>query len=421
MSETTKSQVGFFLEKLTRILLFSNLFFLESYLIRFKIFSYPTNLQEILIALTVFSFFTQSIFSKTFFKKIKNFYSHKIITVFVLLTAISVLTVDPINSLDFFRHLKFSAFAIAFVYLFLETFKTTEEKISAIRIGGFGAICFGIFSIIYNLLGYNVASDLRLLGPLDAAVYLAYYMTPFFIFFVLEFIRNVNKNEKSKNVFDSQKINLIYAISLLVLVLATRSAGAILGSFLVISFYALKNSNIKILSLKATKITLAIIGIAVLVGIFYTKILPSFQTKYSSLNERQEIWTTSLYLAKEPSTLVFGLGVGQFQEYYLENSDKVLGYKPLDYYVLQPHNIFFLFIFQYGVLGLLFIAICIFRTFKKASVSENSTDKTSSLIFTFILLYFFLHGMIDTPFYKNDMLILFILFMELGLRRTSKN
>lgn len=392
--------------KLTKILLFLNIFFLESYLIRFKIFSYPTNLQEILIALTALLFFIESISSKTLFEKIKNFYKHKIITVFVLLTAISILTVDPINSLDFIRHLKFFAFAIAFVYMFLETFKTTEEKASAIRIGGFGAICFGIFSVIYNLLGYNVAYDLRLLGPLDAAVYLAYYMTPFFIFFVIQFIQDTKK-----------KTNLISAVLLLILIFATRSAGAILASFLVISIYILKNSNIKILSLKATKIALTVIGIIVIVGVFYTKILPSFQTNYSSLNEREEIWKTSLYLAKEPSNLLFGLGQGQFQEYYLQNSDKVLGHKPLDYYVLQPHNIFFLFIFQYGVLGLLFALICIYRTLKKTLVSENSTGKTSQLIFTFILLYFFLHGMIDTPFYKNDMLILFILFMELGLER----
>lgn len=408
MTEKTKSHMENFFSHLTKILLFANIFFLESYLIRFKIFSYPTNLQEILIALTALSFFIQSVFSKTFFKKIKNFYSHKAITIFTLLTAISIITVDPVNSLDFIRYLKFFIFTIAFVYLFLETFKTTDEQTFAIKIGGFGAICFGIFSVIYNLLGYNVAYDIRLLGPLDAAVYLAYYMTPFFIFFVLEFIKDTGKNKKT---------NLISSILLLILILATRSAGAILGSFLVISFYALKNSDIKILSLKATKIAIAIIGIAIFVGVFYTKIIPAFQTNYSSLNERQEIWKTSLYLAKDPTTMFFGLGQGQFQEYYLQNADKVLGHKPLDYYVLQPHNVFFLFLFQYGVLGLLFVTTCLYRAFKKTLVSENSTVDPSKLIFTFILLYFFLHGMIDTPFFKNDMLILFILFMELGLQK----
>ncbi|MFA6305956.1 MAG: O-antigen ligase family protein [Candidatus Gracilibacteria bacterium] len=407
------------MKQLTKILLLVNLFFLQSYLIRFDFFSFNANLQIILIALAALSFFIHCILSKTLLKKIKNIYNHKAITVFTLLTAISLLTVDPINSLDTVRYLIFFACAITFVYLFLETFETHEEKISAIKIGGFGAICFGIFSVIYNLLGYNVAYDLRLLGPLDAAVYLAYYMTPFFIFFVIQFIQHTNKNEKSKTFFDSQKVNLTSAILLLFLILATRSAGAILGSFLVISFYILRNSNIKILSLKATKIALATIGVIVFVGIFYTKILPSFQTNYSSLNERQEIWKTSLYLAKEPATMLFGLGVGQFQEYYLQTADKVLGHKPLDYYVLQPHNIFFLFIFQYGILGLLFVAICIYRALKKTLLSENSTEKTSPLVFTFILLYFFLHGMIDTPFYKNDMLILFVLFMELGLQKTS--
>ncbi len=397
-----------FFRKLTRILLFANIFFLQSYLIRFKIFSYPTNLQEILIALTTLSFFTHSIFSNTFFKRIKKFYEHKILTVFSLLTAISILTVDPINSLDFFRHLKFLVFAIAFVYLFLETFETSDEKISTIKIGGFGAISFGIFSVIYNLSGYNISHDLRLLGPLDAAVYLAYYMTPFFIFFSIQYIQDFTKNKKT---------NLISAILLLILILATRSAGAMIGSFLVISIYILKNNEIKILRSKATKTIIAVIGITMLVGILYTKIIPAFQTNYSSLNERQEIWKTSLYLAKEPTNLLFGLGQGQFQEYYLQSADKVLGHKPLDYYVLQPHNIFFLFIFQYGALGLLFISICIYRAIKKTLLSENSTDKSSRIIFTFILLYFLLHGMIDTPFFKNDMLILFILFIELGLQK----
>ncbi|MBI4975495.1 O-antigen ligase family protein [Candidatus Peregrinibacteria bacterium] len=381
-------------------LIYLNLFFLESYLIRFHIGSYPTNLQEVSILVLAIIFLGITIAENGGKKFIKAVLSHKIINILIILTAISLMIVKPINLLDQIRHVKFLAFGSVLTIIFLETFKTSEERKYALKIAGAGAILFGLFSVIYNLAGFNVAYDLRLLGPLDAAVYLAYYLTPFFLLFSIDFINN------PKN-----KINLVSAVILGILIIATMSMGAILGSFLVLVFYLIKKN--KILRTKLPKMILALIGIIVVSTVFYVKILPTIRTNYSSLSERGQIWKVSASFLKDPENILLGLGFGQFQENYLRAADKVLGQKPLDYYVLQPHNIFLLFIFQYGILGLLFIVVCLYKTLKKCLVSEKFPE--TETIFAFILLYFFLHGMIDTPFFKNDIIILFLIFMELGL------
>jgi hypothetical protein len=271
---------------------------------------------------------------------------------------------------------------------------------------GIGAIVFGLFSAIYNLLGYNITHDFRLLGPLDAAVYLAYFLAPFFIFFTIQFFEN-----------RKDKTSLIFAILAALLIIAARSMGTIGGTFLVLSFYFYKKGDISILKTKLNKAIFAIIAIVIVGAIFYTKILPAFQTNYASLNEREEIWVTSLHLLKDPITITWGLGFGQFQNVYFTNVHQILGHNPLDYYVLQPHNILLLFIFQYGFIGLFFLIICFIKMIQNFKLIVKNMPFDVRMISNFIVLYFFIHGMIDTPFFKNDLLFLFILFFELALSR----
>lgn len=376
---------------LNKILLVINILFLQSYLVRFHIGTYPSNLQEILIGMNTLAFLATTPL-KAIFQALKK---HWIILGLVALTVISLLTTQTINQPDLYRHLKFLFFAIILAFIFLETFKEGKERMAALKIMGFGALLFGVFSVIYNLLGFNVTHDNRLLGPLDAAVYLSYYFAPFFILFSIDFF------EKKK------KTSLIAAILMAALILGTRSMGTIGASAMILLIYFLKkNLNKKTLAI-GTMAALIIAG-----TIFYSKILPTLQTNYSSLDERGEIWVTSWELLQNPKTMIFGLGLGQFQEHYAQTAASALGRPPLDYIVLQPHNIFLLFIFQFGILGLIFLIFIIYKTAKNLISSKNFNLATIS---SFILLYFFLHGLIDTPFFKNDLLFLFILLLETAL------
>lgn len=406
-----------FFQKLNSGLIFFNLIFLQSYLLRFsswqslseiKIFEILTNPQEILILLNAMIFTILIIKNKKLLQTIKNLKNHWFIISLIILTSLSAILVYPslINpqeiNLDFIRHLKFLVFAGIFVFIALETFQTEQERKKALQVATLGAILFGLFSLNYNLFGFNIAHDARLLGPLDAAVYLAFYLSPFLIFSIIQYIEN-----------PKEKPNLTNALILGSLILATRSMGAIGANFIVISLFLLKKKNLKILQSKAIKTALVILGIIIVVAIFYTKILPSFQSQWSSLNERTEIWKVSLELLKNPQNLLLGLGFGQFQETYLAQAVAILGHQPLDFYVLQPHNIFLLFIFHYGILGLTLLIFIILKLIKKLAKPLKSTSSTTKIA-QFILLYFLIHGLIDTPFFKNDLLILFILFAEMS-------
>jgi O-antigen ligase len=394
--------------KINKLLLYINIFFLESYLIRFKIGNFPTNLQEVLIGLQCLVFIFAIIKNKAFFQTIKNLKRHWVILSLAALTILSTIFVPVENKLDFIRHTKFLIFACALTFIFVETFKSAEERLKAFRVAGIGAMLFGFFSLIYNLLGYNVTHDYRLLGPLDAAVYLGYYLAPFFIFFTIEFFQNTKI-----------KSNLLYAIALGILMIATVSMGSIAGSLIVIMLYLFKTNDNKILKSKTAKIIIATICILVAGTIFYLKILPTIQTNYSSLNEREQIWSTSIDLLKTPKNLLLGVGVGQFQEQYFQNVKGFLGHEPLDYYVLQPHNIFLLFTFQFGILGLAFLIFFIKKNLQNIFSWKKDQPFDFQLLANFLLLYFFIHGLIDTPFFKNDLLIILVLLMELSLLKTS--
>lgn len=387
--------------KLNKILLLINIFFLQSYLIRFNIGPYPSNLQEILIALNVLSFIVSSSPSKI----IKGLKQHWIITTFILLTCLSVLIVPIENTLDFVRHLKFLFFASILSFIFLETFKKENEKALGLKIMGLGALGFGLFSVAYNLLGYNISHDQRLLGPLDSAVYLAYYLTPFLLYFLFNFFEQRKRS------------SLIYAILLGLLILATRSMGAVGGSIFVVSIYLIQTRDL--LKKRQNKIILSFVIILALTAIFYTKILPTIQTQYSSLDERGQIWATSIELLKDPAYLLSGAGFGQFEYHYIEKVKTVLGHEPLDFKVLQPHNIFLLFTFHFGLLGLFFLLYLMYKAISNA-VCTKKEFRTNDIC-NLIMIYFFIHGLIDTPFFKNDLLILIIIFSSLGLEKNQDN
>lgn len=386
-----------FFQKGNSTLLLINVFFLQSYLIRFSIGTYPSNLQEVLIGLNILSFIGLLISDQRVLQTLKNLRKHWVILSLASLSVLSMILVPVSNNLDFLRQIKFFFFAISLALIFLETFRAEERK-NAIRWMGIGALCFGIFSVSYNILGYNVTHDLRLQGPLDSAVYLSYYLAPFFIFFTVESIAN-----------PKERTNILYAILLGLLIIGTRSMGTIAGTFVVIFLYLLVNSDL--LKKKYAKTLISVLGIILFTVVFYSKILPTLNTEYSSLDERGQIWETSISILKEPKNLLFGVGFGQFQEQYSSHVAEVLGKEPLDYIVLQPHNIFLLFLMNFGILGALFLLIMIMKTTMGIFKNTSETRQISLLICS----YFLIHGLIDTPIFKNDLLIIFIIFFEAAL------
>ena len=380
---------------MNKILLYINIFLLQSYLFRFQILGFPTHLQEVLIIILSFSFLIESIRKKSWPKIPKT------PLIFLILSITASLVVQIFDTQYFLRYWRFLIFASILTGLFINILDTEEKQKEGLKILSLGTLFFAIFSLIVNIIGINNASDLRLLGPLDSAVYLGFYLAPFFIY---NFTILVQKRTKKQ---------IILTISLGIFLLLTKSIGAILGSAIVSTLFLFKKYNKELLNSIIKKTIFALLIIMTISAVYITKIKPTIETKWSSLDERQQSYITSNYLLnQDKSIILLGIGPNQFQYHYEQNVLVAINNKPLDYTVLQPHNIFYFTIFNYGIIGFLFLILLTFKI-----VKNLITLKSDSFQFqvSLIVLYFILHGLIDTPFLKNDLLILIILFIELSL------
>ncbi len=374
-----------------------NLFFLQSYLLRFSFFSYSTYFQEWAVLLTLFIF----VWTRGVRATLRSFFRHPILLIFLSLTAVSLIFVPLLDLGEALSTLKFLFFAELLTFLFLEVYSSEDQRWQGLSLLAHGALFFGLFSVFYHLLGYNIQPDYRLSGPLDSAVYLAFYLAPAVLFFALRFFREPFSWK-----------NIVAFLTVGILLLATRSFGSIGAVGLSIALFALFNSEVPLFRSRWFRAVLFVFFVLFSLGVFYVKILPTLQTHYSSLDERGEIWQSSVHLLSEPRSFVFGLGFGQFQVHYEAVVAEVLGREPLDYKVLQPHNLFLLFWVHFGLLGLLFISWAFLMLLWR--ILKRSAQGQVEVFSLFILLVFFIHGLIDTPFIKNDLLFLLILFLEVA-------
>ncbi|MEJ0021644.1 MAG: O-antigen ligase family protein [Candidatus Doudnabacteria bacterium] len=79
------------------------------------------------------------------------------------------------------------------------------------------------------------------------------------------------------------------------------------------------------------------------------------------------------------------------------------GFAILNQGVSYPHNIFFNFWLEMGLLGLIsFGAVCVF-VFKQYKIHPNALTLASGVFITVVIL----HGLVDVPYFKNDLSVLF--------------
>ena len=234
-------------------------------------------------------------------------------------------------------------------------------------------------------------------GPLDSAVYSILPCA----------FCNLFNNQSNKTTDLWRKTLHDYRAVLFLLIFTTRSMGSIVGIFIALTVYLSRRKDIKILNNRVFKLAVTATGVAILVLVLYTKIVPTLLQPNSSLDERSQIYKTAIHIIKEDkSVITTGLGLSQFEAYFKENAVSALGTEPLDYEIIQPHNHLLLFMFHYGATGIAFLIylliLCIRNLYKNNNLAETT-----------MLLYFLIHGLIDTPWYKNDMLFILILVVSL--------
>ena len=129
----------------------------------------------------------------------------------------------------------------------------------------------------------------------------------------------------------------------------------------------------------------------------------------SSIIQRIYIWKASVSILKD--NFLLGIGPGMFQEHYQLYALK----KPIDGMDLSvpyPHNVFFAFFIQNGLIGGIGFLLLLFWYVKSVFEIFKSEQKKYAALFGAFLVYFLVHGIADKLYWKNDLSLLFFVFLS---------
>ncbi len=267
--------------------------------------------------------------------------------------------------------------------------KSTETLLRSFVYSG-AFVC--LLSYGFGMFNHGVTYDLRLSGFFESANYLSLYIVPpllLGIYFLLH----------------SKKSNLLNTAAVTIMAHAlffTQSYAAIIGVFGALGLYVLYLIIKERVSLY--KIFIGLIVLLITFGAIIGSQLNTRKFKQfldwenrSSTSVRLEIYEVAVGLISEyPLT---GVGPGLFQANYQTKGPEILEKAPMEWNMPHPHNIFFAFWLNAGLLGLLALIFIIILAHTR---------------FTYPLIAFWgllIHGLFDTPFWKNDLAMIFWLII----------
>lgn len=395
----------------TRFGLYLICLILPAYLLRYQFLGIPTTLLELSIYLVFLIWFIRAILNKNLIKKLRRII--KVVRPFlipvVLFFSAAIISViispDKKLSLGVFKGWFFDPLLVFILFLDLVRHKKhTSRLILALFIS---ASAISIFGLYEYLVGAGLDSDGRLNSVFVPANYVSMFTVPIIVL-SLAFLKN-----KSSSKFLLYGYCLLLFINLLALY-ATKSYGGWLGLFGALVFIWL---NVKI-PRQRLKYLLLFAFLIIILSLFESQSakfgrLFIFDTRTSS-STRSEIWRASILMIKEHP--IFGIGLGNFEASYRENIPRI-AFPPLEWLVVKPHNLYLNLYLEMGILGFLSFIYLLFLFFKKSwPLRQDPLIK-----FTIAgMLAILLHGLVDTPYFKNDLSVLFWIIIAVVLCRCEE-
>ncbi|MCF7795506.1 O-antigen ligase family protein [Patescibacteria group bacterium] len=384
--------------KYSKITLLFFVSILPSYLLRFSFFNFPTTFLEIVFLGIFLGFIIKWFFYR--FDVRTGGWSIFIVLLFLISIIQIKISPDSFSALGIWR--AYFLEPIIFFIISLSTFEYKDfEKI--INSLGITAFLISIYSIFQKITGIGISnidsswviSETRRvtsLFPYPNA--LALFLVPISILFFGMFIKKI----KEKKYFNSFIYFFIFIISFLSVFFAKSDAGIIsiiISLLLFPVFYFKKGFN------------LLFLYIPILTSLFIIqnpiKEKINFQDYSGSI--RIEMWEETKEMLND--NFIFGSGINGYQkimEKYHEN----------DYFeiYLYPHNLFLNFWVEIGLFGLIIFMFIFFKFFKNCYKYKKNKDY--SIFLSLSLVSIIIHGLVDVPYFKNDLSMLFWIIIMLS-------
>lgn len=396
------------LQGIVKTLLFVSPFIFPLYLLRFQVYEIPFTVIEV-FCYVLFAIWLVGVVFRRLPINWKSPLNYYWITVFVLFagSTIGMLTTPHYISLPSGEILDAQRTALGvwkgwvvapmlFFAVLTQSITSHIELKKLLRIFVYSGALLALISYGFGIFSDGITYDLRLSGFYESANYLSLFLVPPFLLSIYFLFQR--KGEPGKVEYMDLASLVIMAHALFF----TQSYAAIIGVFGAVGLYVLY-----LILWKTKKKKAAIIGFILLLLTFLVIIITQINTpkfkqfldweNRSSTSVRLEVYEIAWNLInEEPLT---GIGPGLFQAEYQTRGRSSLGRVPLEWNIPHPHNIFFAFWLNAGLLGLFALFSFIWLVHGR---------------FVYPLIAFWgilIHGIFDTPFWKNDLSMIFWLIL----------
>ncbi len=358
---------------------------LPSYLWRFELFGIPSTFLEVCVLILVAIWFTYG--RKTF--PLPPLAKRVAIPVLLLLTVATIAVLiapDRIAALGIWKAYYAEPIAIVFILLAILKEKTDITAIRSWLLGsGVFVACAGILQWILNV-GIPAPWDLErritsifpypnavglFLGPLAAMAFVSAFET------------------KGKHRWISLGAGALMALAIL-LAQSEASLAGLLGTLVILGLLT-----------KATRKRTAIVVLALACLVVTIPPLREYGVEKMTLRDysggvRRSQWNETIAYLKDGHTL-FGAGLSgypaAFVPYHIRTEFEVFQY---------PHELFLNVWVELGILGLVLFLLFL-ALFARALLRPHPL---LTLPFLAALLHMLIHGLVDAPFFKNDLALL---------------
>ncbi len=379
---------------------------LPTYLWRYSLLGLPTTFLEMMIV----SLFLVWLIKDKKYKKINfslNKKSDNPISPKLRYTLIAWLIVSLIGLATNFSYASLGLWRayflepMMFFLIFIHTVRDKKDLLWIIR--SISLLLAWVFAVtVYQYLtnwnfisAYNPPKDLRLTGVFSYPNALSLLTAPLAIFLSTWWLTLKNKADNICYLLAG-----IFGLSLSIFAVSQGAILAILMSIVVLLVLAKKTRKWAI-SLAALAIILFIVALPRL----NINLNPNLNLQSSSVDIRLNQWNETLDMLGDK--FILGAGLDGYQT-ALQNYHQT---DWLEVY-LYPHNIFLNFWTELGLLGLLvFIVMLSLIVSRLIDLFKDKNKLAQPLILAW--LTWFVHGLVDVPYFKNDLSVLFFILLAI--------
>ena len=390
------------------------IFALPGYLIRFQIFGIPMTLLESMILILFLALAIKKSGNLEIRKLKQIIINHKLYYFIILFLSAATVSVfvspDPRAALGIWK--AYFIEPILFLLVFVSVIDKYKLKNIFLAFSS-SAFLLSLIAIYQKITGNLISNSFwaaeatrRVTSVFEYPNALALYLPPIIILIIGFGIAQI---KKVKNWNFNNYLFIIYHLLFVGIVVAstifTKSKGAIIAILAGLIFYAIfyKNYHKYFISL----LTIIFISLYLYIFIFGLPDLRGVATVDGgdSITTRINMWQETWAMLKDRP--IFGAGLAGYQTiiapYHQKNYIEIF---------LYPHNIFLTFWSEIGLLGLV-VFLLIIAWFYKIGFNKNLlvAHYPLPIVLMASMTTLLIHGLVDTPYFKNDLSVLFWLLI----------